>query len=159
MNRWARIVLVLSALSILAWTASGLLGWRVESDATLAVHTLVAFGALLALLLCQGWVMVFLAVSEHKIAALGTVAASELAEISRARRDASIAAVLVLVATTGQFASSSLTYPAHFHRLAHLVGGAVSVLLLAAAWGVETMALKRHGRAVSRADDAAPRAA
>lgn len=152
MNPWSRIVLVLSAVATVAWLGGGMLGWSVQSDATLALHTLVSFGALLALLLCQGWVVVFLAVSERRIGALGGVPEAELREIARARRGASIAALLVLGAAIGQFASSSLTYPAHFHRLAHLVGGGFSVLLLTIAWGIEARALARHGRAVGRAD-------
>jgi len=154
MNRWARIVLVLSAVATLAWLVGGLLGWSVASDATLARHTLVSFGALLALLLCQGWIVVFLAVSERKIGALAGVPAGELAEIGRARRDASVAAVLVLAAVTGQFAISSLTFPSRFDRLVHVVGGAASVLLLVVAWAVETKAFGRHERAVRRAEEA-----
>ena len=146
MNRWAKIVMTLAALATSGWVAAGALGFRVRDDSSLALHTLVSFSALLALVLLHSWVAVFAAWSAiglRPFAPRGAAAAVELRRIARRTLVASAAAVLVGGA---QFVVSNLLYPAHLSPSAHGFAGAASAIVFALVLVVEARALAAHGR-------------
>lgn len=155
MNRWAKIVLALAALATAGWLAAGVLGFRVRDDASLAMHTLVSFSALLALVLFHSWVAVFTAWSAaglRRSAPRGTAAAVELRRIARRTLAAGAAAVL---AGGTQFVVSNLLYPAHLSPGVHALAGAAATIVLTLVLAVEARALAAHGRIAARLASAA----
>jgi hypothetical protein len=149
MNRWARIVLALSAFATVGWTASALAGYRVDSDATLARHTLFAFAVLLALVLTHGWVAVFALVANPLVRRRAALPAATARALAAARRLAVAAAVVAIAAALAQFLAANALDPARLRAAPHAFAGWASVALLVLAWLAERHALARHGRALA----------
>ncbi|HLF55367.1 MAG TPA: hypothetical protein VI942_00840 [Thermoanaerobaculia bacterium] len=146
MNRWSRIVLGLAVIATAAWLAAGALGYRVADDRSLAIHTLISFVALLGIVLTQGWIAVFAAVSERLVSRRTEGARGELA---RARRVAVASATLAIAAAAAQFTVANAHYPGRLGARTHLVAGVASAAILLLALAAETRALSRHGRAIA----------
>lgn len=151
MNRWARTALGLSTVAAAAWIAAGLLGYRVVDVASLARHTLVAFSALLGLLLMQTWVAVYLLTLERLMRRTRGWKAGDAAELARARRRGLLGSALAIVAASAQFTTANALYPARLDPSWHAVAGAASVVALIAALALETSALRRAGGVVAAA--------
>jgi len=152
MNRWAKIVLALTALAAAGWIGTGVYGFRVADDATLTRHTLVSFVALVTIVLGQGWIAVFAAVSPRLVASAAPDRPELVAAVRRVRLWAVGAAVVAVLAVLAQFVVANALYPGRLDARAHALAGSVSAALLLVATAVEAWALARHGRAV----DAAP---
>lgn len=153
MNRWGRTALALSTVAAVAWVAAGLLGYRVVDVASLARHTLIAFSALLGLLLMQLWVAVYLLTLERLMRRAGGSSAGGAAELARARRGGLLGSTLAIVASSVQFTTANALYPARLDPSWHAAAGAVSVVALIAALLLETRALRRAGRVVAATAD------
>jgi hypothetical protein len=147
-NRWARIVLTLAALATAGWIAAGVAGYTVASDDTLARHTLLAFSALLALLLTHAWVAVFAAASARALRGRHSEASgAALVELVKAARLAAGGASVAIAAAVLQFTLSSALYPGRWPPRAHALAGLFATVLLVAALLIEARALRRHERA------------
>jgi hypothetical protein len=153
MNRWARIVLALSALATLAWAGAGLAGRSIVDDLTLARHTLLSFVVLLALVLTHAWVAMFALVSSGLLRRRIAPPAVAARELARARWSAVIAAAVAMAAALGQFLVSNALYPARLKAGQHGLFGWASVAILVLAWLAERQALARHGRALATLTD------
>lgn len=151
MNRWGRTALALSTVAAVAWVAAGLLGYRVVDVASLARHTLIAFSALLGLLLMQLWVAVYLLTLERLMRRAGGLSAGGAAELARARRSGLLGSALAIVAASAQFTTANALYPARLDPTWHAIAGSASVVALIAALALETSALRRAGRVVAAA--------
>ena len=145
MNRWAKIVWTMSAVAAAGWIGAGALGYRVEDQRTLAIHTLASFVALLALLLAQVWMAVF-ALASRALVARAT-GERDRALASAARR-LLFASVLAVAAATAQFTVSNALFPAKLRAESHGRAAAASILVVVAALVVEARALRGHGRTI-----------
>jgi hypothetical protein len=145
-NRWSRIVLAISLAATLAWIAAGALGYRVHDARTLAIHTLVGFAALLALLLVHGWVVVFSVVSVRLLRAHVEPFGPLRMELVRTRNLAAVAGVAAIVTVLLQFTVSNALFPARLQPRQHALAAGLSLVVLVAAWAAEAVALARHGR-------------
>jgi hypothetical protein len=152
-NRWARIVLALSAFATLAWIGAGATGWRVVDDSTLARHTLVSFLVLLALVMTHGWVALFVVVSSRLVRRRATIPGEALRQLALARFVSLIAAVAAVVAALALFVMSNALYPARLAARPHALAAAAATAVLVAAWIAELRALDRHGRALSTVEN------
>jgi hypothetical protein len=152
-NRWARIVLALSAAATLAWIGAGAMGWRVVDDSTLAQHTLVSFLVLLALVLTHGWVAFFVVVSSQLVGRRATISDQALRQLSLARRVSLAAAFAAVAAALALFLLSNALYPARLAARPHALAAGAATAVLVAAWIAELHALKRHGRALAKAEE------
>jgi hypothetical protein len=124
LNRWSRIVFAIAVAGCLAWVAAGLAGREAgRGPEPLAVHTLVAFGATLALLLADLWVVVYLATCTR----LARAAGRDLSALGRARRSVYAAAILAVLLAITAFAVAGALYPGRLDPLLH-VGLALSAL-------------------------------
>lgn len=153
MNRWARIVLALSAAATLAWIGAGAMGWRVADDATLAQHTLVSYLVLLALVLTHGWVVAFAIVSNRLLVARAAIGAGARAQLARAGRIAVGAALAAVGAALALFLVSNALYPARLAERSHAIAGGASTAVLVVAWIAEWRALSRHGRELAKSGE------
>lgn len=153
MNRWARIVLAMSALATLAWAGAGFAGRSVVDDPTLARHTLLSFLVLLALVLTHGWVAVFAVVSGRLLRRRLTPPAQIARRLARARWLAVAAATLAVAAALGLFVISNALYPARLQARPHGLLGWASVAALVVAWLAERHALTRQERALAMLAD------
>jgi len=151
MNRWAKIVLALTALAAAAWIGTGVYGFRVADDATLTRHTLVSFLALVTIVLGQGWIAVFAALSPRLVASATPSRPELVAGLRRVRRWAVSAAVVAVLAVLAQFVVANALYSGRLDARTHALAGALSAALLLASTAVEGWALARHGRAVDAA--------
>ena len=148
MNHWARIVLALSLAATLGWIAAGVLGYRVDDARTLAIHTLVSFAALLALVLVHGWVVVFSVVSVRLLRGRVEPLGPEVAMLVRARNVAAVAGGAAIACALVQFTVSNALFPARLPPRQHALAAGLSLVVLLAAWAAEAVALTWHGRAV-----------
>ncbi len=147
MNRWSRIVLALAAVATLSWLYAGATGFRVNDDQSLALHTLISFAALLALVLTHTWVAVFVVVSERLIRRRGGCADSELRALAQARRRGLSGALASVGLAVSMFALSNALIPGHLDRRNHLVMAVIACLAVVGALLLEAQALSLHGRA------------
>jgi len=150
MNRWGRIVMALASLATAAWIGAGALGYDVVDGGTLARHTLLAFSALLALVLCHAWIAVYLLVAERLVRAANAAAAAALA---RSRRLGVAAAALAVTATIAQFTSANALYPARLDARWHALAALATVVVLVLALALERSALAAAGRSAATAAD------
>lgn len=152
MNRWSRIVWTLALGASIAWVVGGAEGYRVHSDATLARHTLITFGALLGLVLTHTWVGVYLLTFERLLKRRVELGAREVDALRLARVGGVASAVGAIAVALLEFLLANALYPARLDPARHAVGGAVSALLLATLLVVEGRALSRAG-GIARASE------
>ena len=124
MNRWSRIVAAIAVAGCVAWLAAGFAGRDAgHGPEALAVHTLVAFGATLALLLADVWVVVYLATS----ARLARAAGIDLDRLARGRTAVCSLAVLAAALAVTAFTLAGALYPGGMPPALH-VGLALATL-------------------------------
>jgi len=146
MNRWSRIVVAIALAGCGAWIAAGLAGDDAgRGPEALGLHALVAFGATLALLLADVWLIVYLAAG----ARLARAAGVDLGPLSRGRRAVCALAGLAAALAVFAFALAGALYPDRLSPVLH-VGLAVATLVAhAALLTVAVRHLARHERALA----------
>lgn len=146
MNRWSRIVVAIALVGCAAWIAAGLAGDEAgRGPGPLGQHTLVAFGATLALLLADVWLIVYLVAS----ARLARAAGVDLGPLSRSRRAVCVLAGLAAALAVCAFALAGALYPDRLSPSLH-VGLAVTTLVAHAALLVAAVRhLARHESALA----------
>lgn len=149
MNRWAKIVVSLSAVATAGWLAAAGLGFRVADTESLARHTLWSFAVLLALVLFHTWVATFAAVSASRLRR-NSLEPGGAAELSRIARRALAAGATTLLAVTSQFVVSNLLYPARLSPRWHAISGVASAVVVVVGLVVEARALSAHGKLAAR---------
>jgi len=149
LNRWARIVLSLSALSTAGWIVSGALGYRIHDPSALFRHTLIAFAALLGIVLTQAWIATFSIVSLRLARRLGLESREAFRRAARASGWSVIAALLSILSALILFTLSNALYPARLAARPHGEEAAASAAILVIALVVEARMLTRHGRAMA----------
>jgi hypothetical protein len=156
-NRWAKIVWTMSAAAAVGWIGAGALGYRVEDQRTLALHTLASFVALLALLLTQVWMAVF-ALASRTLVARATGGRDRA--LASAARWLLLASLFAIGAATAQFTISNALFPAKLRAKSHAQAAAASIVVVFAALVVEARALRGHGRTIEEIErcvlDSAP---
>jgi len=151
MNGWARIVWSLGLAATLGWIGAGAFGYRVVDQATLGLHTLASFAALLALLLAHGWMAVFALTSRNLVARVAGATSPALASACRATF---LAGVLAILAASAQFSVSNALFPSRLAARTHAAAAAASIVVLVAALAVQARGLAAHGRAIAELDRA-----
>ncbi len=146
MNRWARIVWSIALVGSLGWLGAGALGYWVEDQETLVLHTLASFLALLVLVLAQVWMAVFVIASRRLVA---RATGSDSPALASAARAVLLVSLIAIVAVCAQFTLSNALFPARLEPKQHAQAAAVSMAALALALIVEARALRAHARAVS----------
>lgn len=146
MNRWCRIVLALSVAATVVWISGGWVGYQVRSDSTLARHTLLVFGALLALLLTHGWVGIYLVTLERLLRRRADLGPDVHSALARSRRWGVSGAALGVTAPLAQFLSGNALYPGRLDAQWHAVGGLLSAVALTVTLALEWRALRRVSR-------------
>ena len=106
MNRWARIVWSLGLAATLGWIGAGAFGYRVVDQASLGLHTLASFAALLALLLAHGWMR-----CSHSLRATRGAGCRACRQGSLPRCGTFLAGVLAIVVASAQFSVSNALFP------------------------------------------------
>jgi len=152
MNRWGKIVLVLATVATAAWLVSGWLGRSVIDDATLARHTLIAFSALLALLLTHGWIVAYLLLLRRYLGAAVSLEPKDRRELDRGRAIGVGSAGAAVVSALLLFTVSNALYPARLKAGPHTWAAIVCSVVLVAALVVEGRALVSAGRVCRRLD-------
>jgi hypothetical protein len=144
MNRWAWIVFVIGGLGLAGWAVVGLQGLRVGAAAEpLALHTLLALVATLALVLAELWVIVFLLACVRNVAALG-VRGDEVDGLRRDARRALALGLAAVVAALALFAGTSALYPGRLSPALHLATSLAATALQLAFFAFARRALRRQ---------------
>lgn len=147
MNRWATIVFALALVAAAAWVATGVYGFRVIDRETFALHALVAYGALLALVLTQAWFALFALASR---ALVRRAVGRDTAELVRAARAILAASLLAIAACAAHFTASSALFPSGQSARTHALAALGSLVALVVALAVEARSLRLHARAAAR---------
>jgi len=151
-NRWARIVWVLAVAATGGWVFSAWLGRGVVSDPTLARHTLVAFAALLALVLAHGWIATYLLLLSRALPRAAELGREEKRRLFDNRIRGVVSAVTSILAALALFAVSNALYPARLEARPHAWFALVSCVVLTAALGLEARSLSVVGRLCRQLD-------
>jgi len=137
MSRWSRIVVAIAVIGCVAWVAAGIAGDGAgQGPEPLGLHTLVAFGATLALLLADVWLIVYLLAGTR----LARAAGIDLGPLAAGRRAVCALAGLAAALAICAFALAGALYPDRLSPIPH-AGLAVATL---AAHAILLVAAVRH---------------
>jgi hypothetical protein len=118
MSRWSRIVIAIALFGCGAWVAAGIAGDEAgRGPGPLGLHTLVAFGATLALLLADIWLIVYLLAG----ARLARAAGIDLGALAAGRRAVCALAVLAAALAVCAFSLAGALYPDRLSPVLHTV--------------------------------------
>jgi hypothetical protein len=146
MTRWSRIVVGIAAAASVAWLVAGLAGRDADAGPEpLAVHTLISFGATLALLLADVWVIVYLATG----ARLARRAGLELARLARGRVLVYSLAGLAAALAVASFTLAGALYPGRLPAALHLALALATLVAQIAFVSVAARHLGRHEAALA----------
>lgn len=136
-------MITIAVAGCVAWVAAGLAGREAgRGPEPLAVHTLVGFGATLALLLADLWVVVYLATGTR----LARAAGRDLSALSRGRRSVYAAASLAAAFAITAFSVAGALYPGRLPATIH-VGLAIAALTAQVVFLVVAIRLLRRHEA------------
>lgn len=149
MNGWARIQYSMASAGTLAFTATGLFGFRVAGDPELLpLHTQAALASTLAIVLGQGWMILFTWASATRLRRLG-VAGEAARTLARARDRVGALGGAAVAAALLHFGAAGRLYTSQGPGWIHGGAALAAILLQIAALAVERHELRRHQSAVS----------
>lgn len=149
MNGWARIQHLIAATGTLGFLATGLLGFRVAGDADLLpLHTQLGLASILAIVLGQGWMVLFTRASASRLRALG-VSGEASGALARARRRVGASGGAAVAASLLHFGVAGRLYTTQAPGWIHGATALAALLLQLTALELERRELGRHQRAVA----------